>query len=169
MQFTRAASHDRYGEEEPSDFTFQLKWDDRKNTTKVRILFDRDFVYLPDYDGQTVWYMFDPKEFAEKYAEPAIDRLGNKLAVNDTVVYINARYGSGAELDFGVIREIKQVGTDKDYQGNRCIEETIIIESIAIDKSAAPMKSKIKQAERSIIKIDDVDMFDEAFVRKLTQ
>jgi len=161
------AKYNKYGDKK-SWYTFHLKWDDRKNTTKVELNHQRNFVYLPDYEGPTVWYMFDPKAYAEEHAEPVLDRLGSELNVNDTVVYINSRYGFGADLDFGVIREIKRVGKI-DWHNKKFVDEMVIIESISIDEIATPLKSKIKCSDRSIIKINDVDLSNEAFIRKLIQ
>lgn len=163
------AVKNQYGETKPSDYTFHLKWDDRKNTTKVRINYAREFVYLSDYDGSTVWYMFDPKEYAEQNAEPVEDRIGNELKVNDAVVFINSRYGSGANIDFGVVREIKHKGVRDSYHKNEYVDTTVIIESIAIDEGDEPLMCKINHPYRSVIKMTDVDLHNEALIRKLIQ
>lgn len=169
---TRSYQHNNQTiyEDQESRLVFHLKWDDRKNKTKVNIQYDLghriDLFYLPDYNGPTVWSIFDKKEFIEKNAEKIVDRMGRELSVHDTVVYINARYGSGAFLDFGVICEIKY----KVYDGwhGKEIEPIVVIETIALEESELTEISKIKTPETSIMRMTDVDLMDEAFVRKLT-
>lgn len=158
----------KYNRGEPSNYTFHLKWDDRKNTTKVRLNYYRHFAYLPDYKGPTVWYMFDPKAYGEEHAEPVLDRLGNELNVNDAVIYINARYSDGSNMDFGVVREIKRKGA-KDWHGNLYVDVTTIIESVAISEDEEPLMSKIGRPERSVMKMTDVDLPNEALIRKWAQ
>ena len=160
--------YNEYDGDKESDYTFHLKWDDRKNTTKVRINYDREVTYLPDYTGNTVWSMFDDKQFTEDNAEPVYDRLGNELKINDTVVYVNARYGIGAMLDLGVVREIIRKAKKDHYRGNRYVETSLRIETIVVDEGDSVESSKIKAIGSSVMKITDVDLFDEAFVRKLT-
>jgi len=154
-----------------SDYTFHLKWDDRKNTTKVRLRNGGwrtpSIVYLPDYKGPTVWTMFDEKEYIKKHKPVIRDRMKNKLAINDAVVYINARYGTGAYIELGVIRDIKYK-VDIQYTGKKVVNPTVVVESIALTKNESPEMSKIRYPEQSILKMTDVDLFDEAFVRKLT-
>lgn len=154
-----------------SDLYFHLKWDDRKNTSKIKIinLCPNDLVYLPDYKGPTVWSMFDVEEYIEKNKKPVCDRLGRELSKNDTVVFINSRYGTGANLDLGVIRDIKNKVIHDSYRGISYIENIVVIEMIAVDDNAPPTMSKIKQSERSIIKLtNDDNLFDTAFIKKLT-
>lgn len=151
----------------PSRYTFHLKWNGRTNSTKVAVNYCCPVWYLPDYDGDTVWSWFDAKQYAEQHAEPVYDRLGHELSVDDTVVYINARYGSGAMLDLGTIKEIKQRGK-KDHRGNITVAVEVIIETIATEDDEPIMESRIKKSENSILKLTDIDLFDEAFVRKLT-
>lgn len=157
-------------EDQESRLVFHLKWDDRKNRTKVNIRYDLsyriDLFYLPDYKGPTIWSMFDKQKYIEKNAEKIVDRMGRELSVHDTVVYINARYGTGACLDFGVIREIKY----KVYDGwnGKEIEPIVVIETVALEEGELTEISKIKSPENSVMRMTDIDLMDEAFVRKLT-
>lgn len=158
----------RYGDG-TSDYTFHLKWDDRKNTTKFRVNYEKEIVYLPNYTGETFWFMFDPKEYAKEHGEPVEDRLGNELKVDDVVIYVNARYGSGANIDFGVVREIKRKGVRNSYRKITYVDTTVIIESIAVNEDDGPLMSKITKPERIVMKITDVDLMNEALVLKLIQ
>lgn len=155
-------------EDNASWLVFNLKWDDRKNKAKVdvqrHIHNDTDIVYLPDYEGPTVWSMFDAKAYAEEHAIKPRDRMGKELSVNDTVVYINARYGSGACLDFGVVREIK----NKADGSSKSVSTELIIETIALQEGERTEKSTIRHPDTAIMRMTDVDLMDEAFIRKLT-
>lgn len=85
-----------------------LGWEKRRNKIKWSTYQDGT-VYLPDYEGPTLWEKFDKKAAAAKALKEheVEDSEGNLLAVGDRVIYINARYGSGARLERGVINEIK--------------------------------------------------------------
>lgn len=86
------------------------KWDKRSNKPKLSIP-DRDIVLLPNYDGPTIWNLFD-KNSAKKEILKSPDQYdidGNLLNIGDKVLYINARYGSGMELQHGKIIEFKVV------------------------------------------------------------
>ena len=173
--FKKAPFTDDFGrtfrEDRASFYSVKLKWDDRKNVTSVRLNDWKsrpgDLLYLPDYEGPTVWSLFDKEKFAEKHGNPVVDRLGNELKEGDTVVYINARYGTGAELDFGSIKKIDRKAKITHYDRKRRLETHIEIETIATRQNEKVMISKIKKPEQSILKINDIDLFDEAFVRKL--
>ena len=149
-----------------SSYKFHLKWDDRKNTAKVDTNHNELF-YLPDYDGKTVWSMFDAKEFAKKNAKKIRDRLGKEIKEGDVVIYINARYGSGAMIDFGVVQKIAHKAS-RDYRGSSHIESIVHIETIITNEGDAVVVSKISRPNRSVMVMTDVDLFDEAFVAKLT-
>jgi hypothetical protein len=87
-------------------------WADIKRKNQVQVnLPDRDVVFLPNYTGPTVWALFDHKAAkAEALKAPnQYDIDGNRLDVGDKVLYINARYGSGMELEHGTIKEFKAV------------------------------------------------------------
>ena len=154
-----------------SDYTVHLKWDDRKNTAKVELnnsIYGSRLTYLRDYSGKTEWSLFDAKKEAEKRAKPILDRLGNEIKLGSTVVYINARYGSGAELDFGTVKDIKQKAYKRYRSDNIDIETTVVIETIATKDNEVVMESKIKRPDSSIMVLNDVDLFDQAFVAKLS-
>jgi hypothetical protein len=93
-----------------SMFFGTAKWDKRKNSCKLSFP-DRDTVFLPNYEGPTVYEMFDKKaakeELLKNPAQHDID--GKLLAVGDKVLYINARYGSGFGMCHGTIKEFKVV------------------------------------------------------------
>jgi len=122
-----------------------LGWEGRRN--KIEWLMTRDTVYLPDYSGPTVWKKFDKKAAAKAalVKNPVKDRDGNRLAVGDRVLYINARYGAGACLDRGTIREIKAHTT---VYG----EQTYTKIHVIIDNDAG-VESDIRKAQLSILKI----------------
>lgn len=82
----------------------QCVWDDRKN--KIQWTLSGSYaVWLPDYSGPTVWEKFDVKaakaKLLDNIKEEDID--GKRLFVGDKVLYINARYGGGAQLCHGTI------------------------------------------------------------------
>lgn len=85
-----------------------IGWEKRRNKVKWATYQDGT-VYLPDYEGPTIWEKFDKKAAEAKALEDheVEDSEGNLLAVGDRVIYINARYGSGARLERGEIIEIK--------------------------------------------------------------
>ena len=84
------------------------KWDKRKNSCEVHFP-SRDIVFLPNYDGPTVYEMFDKKAAKEDLLKDPnqLDVDGKKLEIGDKVLYINARYGSGFTLCHGTIVEFK--------------------------------------------------------------
>jgi hypothetical protein len=86
------------------------KWDKRKNSCKI-FFPDRDTVFLPNYEGPTVYEMFDKKAAKEELLKnpDQHDIDGKLLAVGDKVLYINARYGSGFGMCHGTIKEFKVV------------------------------------------------------------
>jgi len=89
-------------------FSATVGWEKRRNKINEYIG-GTEVVYLPDYQGPTVWEKFDKKAAAaEALARtPMKDREGNEIKEGDRVLYINARYGSGAQLDRGKIISIK--------------------------------------------------------------
>lgn len=126
-------------------FHCTLGWDKRRN--KIKHYVGHGDVYLPDYDGPTVWKKFDKKAEEEKLLQTALilDRDGNELGIGDRVIYINARYGSAACLDRGNIHDIKinvQKGRRKQY-------ETLHV----LIRNDDGTDSDIRYPERSIIKL----------------
>lgn len=122
-----------------------LGWDKRGN--KVKWATHSHTVYLPDYEGPTVWKKFDKKAAAEAIlaAQPPKDRDGNILVVGDRVVYINARYGGAASLDRGTIKEIK--ASVRLYRGEQFPTIHVIIDNDQGDES------DIRQSQDSILKL----------------
>lgn len=128
-----------------------LRWDKRRNKIKWSTG-GGDTVYLPDYEGPTVWQKVDKKKLAKETLKKrkVKDREGNVLEVGDRVVYINARYGSGARLDRGTISDIKM---HVDVQGeNKYVTTHVIIDNddgnqsdirnpdLAILRASSPME-----------------------------
>lgn len=122
-----------------------LAWDKRRNRIKWATY--KDTVYLPDYDGSTVWQKFDKnaagQAIIEKY--PAKDRDGNVLTAGDRVVYINTRYGGGAILDRGTSKEIKVSVTSR---GKQWLHTTHVL----IDNDRGE-QSDIRQSQDSVLKL----------------
>ena len=84
------------------------KWDKRKNSCKVDFP-NKNIVFLPNYEGPTVYVMFDKKSAKEELLKNPNQRDidGKSLNVGDKVLYINARYGSGFAMCHGTIKEFK--------------------------------------------------------------
>lgn len=95
---------------ENSYFFGTAKWDKRKNTCKLTMP-SEDTVFMPNYQGPTVYEMFDKKAAkTELLKNPEqFDIDGKPLAIGDKVLYINARYGSGFGMCHGTIKEFKAV------------------------------------------------------------
>jgi hypothetical protein len=89
-------------------FSLRAKWDKRKNSCHL-LLPNEEVVILPNYQGQTVYEMFDKKSAKEAALKNPnqYDIDGKLLEIGDEVLYINARYGSGFELCHGAIQEFK--------------------------------------------------------------
>lgn len=92
------------------------KWDKRKNSCQVHLP-DPDLIFLPNYQGPTVYQMFDRKAAKEELLKnpEQKDIDGNILAVGAKVLYINARYGSGFVLCHGTIKEFKVSADSKGH------------------------------------------------------
>jgi hypothetical protein len=92
------------------------KWDKRKNSCQVSLPND-EVIFLPNYEGPTVYEMFDKKAAKEKLLKNPDQRDidGRPLAVGDEVLYINARYGSGFVLNHGTIKEFKVTADSKGH------------------------------------------------------
>ena len=88
-----------------------LVWDGRKNKIKYFLGTDTwdesraERVWLKEYDGETVYKLFDTKALKEKLLKDPVqkDIDGNKLSIGDSVLFVNLRYGSGAVLCRGKI------------------------------------------------------------------
>lgn len=92
------------------------KWDKRKNSCQLHLP-SPEVVFLPNYQGLTIYQMFDRKAAKEKLlASPdQHDIDGKLLAVGDKVLYINTRYGSGSMLCHGVISEFRVSADSKGH------------------------------------------------------
>lgn len=126
-----------------------LGWDKRRNKIKWSTYHYTN--YLKGYKGPTVWKKFDKKK-AEKELlknQPVVDRDGNILKEGDRVLYINARYGSGATLDRGTIIKIKYSVQKTEYRDNTFNITHVII------KNDDGSESDIKKPELSILKIKE--------------
>lgn len=84
------------------------KFKGRKNSFQISS-HDSDITFLIGGDIETVWAKVDYTakliEAQENPNQKDID--GNVLSVGDSVLYINARYGSAMTLTHGVIKEFK--------------------------------------------------------------
>ena len=124
-----------------------MRWDKRRNRIKWHTYDHCE--YLRDYDGPTVWKKFDKKAAAKKLLKEndILDREKQVLKVGDRVIYINARYGSGACLDRGTIEEIKFNVQKSTYFNKEQYQVHVII------KNDNGQKSDIKNPQLSVIKI----------------
>ena len=97
-------------------FNGVCKWDKRKNSCQLTMP-DADAIFLPNYNGPTIYEMFDRKAAkAELLKNPdQTDIDGNVLAIGDKVLYINARYYAGMELCHGTIQEFKVTADSKGH------------------------------------------------------
>lgn len=98
-------------------FSLRAKWDKRKNNCHL-LLPNDEVVFLPNYNGPTVYEMFDKKAAKEEALKNPNqhDIDGKLLSIGDEVLYINARYGSRFELCHGTIQEFK---VTSDSRSNR--------------------------------------------------
>ena len=92
------------------------KWDKRKNSCQIHVP-SHELVILPNYEGPTIYEMFDRKAAKEALIKNPDQRDidGKVLAVGDKVLYINARYGSGFVLCHGTIKEFKVSADSKGH------------------------------------------------------
>ena len=166
---TKTEYYGQHKKDQFGNYVVHLKWSDRKNTAAVRLNYweVKSFLYLPDYNGDTVWTKLDKKKFVEDKAKLVYDRLGHEIKVGDVVTYINARYGEGTTIDFGVVQKIEHK-VDNRYHGGPFVTPIVHIKSIAVGDEDTPKISKIKKPRRSIMVMTDIDLNDEAFVAKLT-
>lgn len=101
-------------------WTVRLAWEGRRNQINGSLAYDR-LVWFHDYEGPTVWKKFDKKAAEKAATEAAVikDRDGEVLKEGDRVLYINARYGSAAQLDRGTIKSMRvkvQKRGEREYQ-----------------------------------------------------
>lgn len=86
-----------------------VTWDGRKNKVKFNGFMAGNYEgrFVLDYDGPTIWEKFDAKAAKDALLKNPDQRdiNGNVLSIGDSVLYINARYGSRMVLDQGKIVE----------------------------------------------------------------
>lgn len=118
------------------------KWDKPKRSCQVTMP-GRDAIFLPNYEGPTVYQMFDRKAAKEELLKSPNQRDvdGQLLSIGDKVLYINARYGSGFALCHGTITEFR-VAVDSKAHGFATI--------VTMDGSTE--ESAISYPERMIFK-----------------
>lgn len=89
-----------------SYFFCVAKWDDRRNKIQCHVPHSEIEVLL-EYDGPTVWQRFDAETAKQEILKNPNqkDINGNVLAIGDSVLYINARYGSRMVLEEGNVAE----------------------------------------------------------------
>ena len=106
-------------------------WDGRKNKIKINVPNDEIEVLL-EYDGPTIWEKFDAKAAkADLLKSPdQTDINGKVLSIGDSVLYINARYGSRMTLEEGKIVEFAASVNSKGHT------ITTIIESLSGERSS---------------------------------
>lgn len=98
-------AHSSYFVENKNSSCGILKWDKRKNTEKT--YFNSSYLtWLKDYSGETLWNVVDAEEAKlEALDKPQVDLNGDILNINDSVYYMNLRYGNSPELCRGSIKE----------------------------------------------------------------
>lgn len=108
------ANYEEPFEIEADRFYGTAKWDKRKNSCQI-VVPSQELVILPNYEGPTIYEMFDKKAAKAAALEnpEQTDIDGKLLSVGDEVLYINARYGSGFVLCHGIIKEFKAVADSK--------------------------------------------------------
>lgn len=99
------------------------RWDKRKNSCQVHLP-NPEVIFLPNYQGPTVYEMFDKKAAKEALLKnpDQHDIDGKLLSVGDKVLYINARYGSGFVLCHGTIKEFKVTADSKGHSFSTIVQ-----------------------------------------------
>lgn len=146
-----------------------LAFDDRKNVTTQNI-FNDGFIYLSEYEGPTIWSKTDVKTEAAKIKAETIvhDMRDVQLNEGDTVIYINARYGEGSQLAFGIIDEIK-VKVSFNWRGSQEVETLVIIKNLEQNSDGAAVVSKIKNPSQYILNVTDNIIGEEILMEKMVQ
>ena len=90
----------------------KLSWKGKRNNPKFMLMNSTCEVLL-DYEGEEILKRFDLKKEGKKLLEQDIfDIDGQKLSVGDKVLYMNIRYGNGAELCHGSVKNFKAHARD---------------------------------------------------------
>lgn len=95
-------------------FSTICTWKGRKNKVKL-FLPHREVELLLNYNGPTIWEKFDAKAAKEEVLKNPDQRDidGNVLCIGDSVLFINARYGTRMVLSRGTITEFKVVANSR--------------------------------------------------------
>jgi hypothetical protein len=129
--------------------TGHLIWDGRKNKIQCPLQWGREYEWLEDYEGETVYKMFDKKKAKDdliKNAKP-LDMDGNVLKIGDNVLYVNLRYGDGAQLTRGTI-----VGFDGSIaERNTRYAGDDVVYTLVHDNDGE--ESKIRKSKQLILKV----------------
>lgn len=104
-------SRNYYAKEEIYNYHYfwqgRLSWKGKRNNPKFNMQSKYCNVLL-NYDGEEILERFDHKKVkAELLKQDVLDIDGRTLEIGDKVLYINTRYGSGSELNHGVIIAFK--------------------------------------------------------------
>ena len=121
-------------------FKPRLTWDGLKNKIHPHL---SDLIWLKGYEGPTILKKFDAKaakkELLNNYKFKDLD--GTILKVGDEVLYINARYGGGMQLNYGIVDRFEaSIGADRQ-------------EVFTIVKNLTGEESKISNSETFIKKL----------------
>lgn len=127
----------------------RMRFNKRKNNPGMDVRVNGQCVYLPDYAGDTVYKKFDRKAAEQALMEEIEirDRNGVVLAEGDSVIYVNLRYGSGGQLDYGTIKTIR-VKAQKSPRGKKINYEI----NVVIKNRDADEESTIRVPNQLIIK-----------------
>lgn len=121
------------------------KWDGRKNKPQGSLY---ELVWLKDYVGETKWVSVSAEEAkTNALKQDVLDIDDNVLNIGDEVLYINARYGCGMTLCFGIIDRFEA----EYHKGNN----TVTVSTIVKLKSDLAEESRILNPESFIYKLQD--------------
>jgi len=129
------------------------------------------FTWLKDYEGPTVWKKLDKDEESKRKLDenPLSDMRGNKISVNDVVVFttLTSRYGRRADkvLDYGIVRNLGYRYT-YNHKKIRVYEPSVIVESVTRRDGGTPYTEEIFD-QRALLIINDTELHDDALLAKL--
>lgn len=85
----------------------RLSWKGKRNNPKFTLM-DSTCDVLLNYEGEEILKRFDLKKEGKKLLEEKVfDVDGKVLSINNEVLYLNLRYGSGGKLCHGVVKDFK--------------------------------------------------------------
>ena len=125
-----------------------LIWDGRKNKIQFFLYPSGTFAWLKDYDGPTIYKIFNKKAAKDKALKNPnqVDIENNILKINDEVIYVNIRYGSGARLTKGKIIRFDA----KIFRNRKDNPETIYYTIVKEHRTGE--ESKIEHSDELILK-----------------